>query len=656
MTMATATSTASSMDDTLDRIMGVTVVPSDEAVPFLPSKTWQGSKSGYYFGTSDQGTGYYLDTSSSEKPQATADGAVKKRKRITIDEGKNQVKAIPARMSAEELLEQAEQEHSDEKVLDVTPKGIQQALSGLTKLSRKNALQRAKYSNDPEQYMESELALHQMLQAFSAVATQPQLFAYVSASDLVLFGEILTHDNTDIATTMMHVLVEWLEDSDSEEGGNSEDNTTHIIHFAKRMVGGDEANDTSILDLMIANLGRLENDDDDDEYQQGVEDVLTCVEQLVELELVTNVLLLTKLSVAEYIAKETTLLSWLVAQLPKSHGRSAEILALLVQQPALHNQVKDWSKLPIYSSVLVDDEEDDDEPSDEKKAKIEKSTPLDSLEIMLQSIAGFRKRQPDSETETLFLENIVLTMASALTFASNGDNGRLSFISQFLEAQGPELIVRCVKEKVHAGGVGLALLDMRDKHACEQLVAMGALKYIFPIFMGRSIPKPAPSSTSGKKAKRAWLHKLEEHIIFIMYNLTRYLSDSSPDDAKQRLLVKFLDHDKLDRLVELLLSYDERARKAEFKFYRYSDGDDEEDDVLGALSAKLAGGGDLFHRIGAICAFVSVNSKRSHSHLMEQLTLQKSGIGLVKTAIQEFVSVLADEEQKAQLQQYLEQI
>jgi beta-catenin-like protein 1 len=469
---------------------------------------------------------------------------------------------------------------------------------------------------------------------------------------LVLFGELLTHDNTDIATTMMHVLVEWLEDSESEEGGNSEDNTNHIINFAKRIVGGDEANDTSILDLMIANLGRLENDDDDDEYQQGVEDVLTCVEQLVELELVTNVLLLTKLSVAEYIAKETTLLSWLVAQLPKSHGRSAEIIALLVQQSALHTHVKDWSKLPIYSSMLVDDEEDD---SDDKE-KTPKPTSLDSLEIMLQSIAGFRKQQPDSETETLFLENIVLTMASALTFASHDDNGRLSFIAQFLEAQGPELIVRCVKEKVHAGGVGLALLDIRDKRACEQLVAMGALKYLFPIFMGRSVPKPAPSSTSGKKAKRAWLHKLEEHVISIMYNLTRYLSDASPDDAKQRLLVKFLDHDKLDRLVELLLSYDERARKAEFKFYRYNDGDDDEDDALGALSAKLAGGGDLFHRIGAICAFVSVNSKRSHSHLMQQLTLQKSGIGLVKTAVQEFVSVLADEEQKTQLHQYLEQI
>ena len=631
------------MDDALDRMMGV-------GVEFVASATWQGSKAGYYFGTTDEKTGYYLDnnktststTSSSTTDDPTANNNKRKRKGITIDETQNKVKSIPPRRSAAELLEQAEQEHEHDRVLDVTERGIKSALTQLEKVKRNNALRRAKYPDDPEQYMESELVLHQQVSIFSGVATKPQLFAAV---DLTIFLDLLTHPNHDIASCVIHVLCEWL---DLDGGGEDDlkDDVEPIRILAKTIV------DSTILELMISNLGRLDisTKEDDETDQQGVEDILTLVEQLVELlpPQDDNNNTTTGMDVAAYIAKETTLCSWLVAQLPQEHGRSAEILALLVQQPSLHNHGLDWTKLPLYNSILVEDDEEDD-----KSKQPSSSTTLDALEIMLQGIAQFRKRQPETAAETDFLENLVLTLASALLF-SEGD----TFRHQFASAQGPELIVRCLKEKVHAGGVGLALLDIRAKPACEQLVTTtGALKYLFPIFMGRSIPKPAASKGMNPKSKRAWVLKLEEHVILILYNLTRFLSDKSPADAKQRLLVKFLDHDKLDRLVELLLGYDTKAQKAEFKFYRNNDNDDDDDDdEMAALAAKLAGGGDLFHRLGAICAFVCVNSKKSHAHILEQLTLQQSGIGLIKTALQEFITVLADQDQKTQLQEYLEQI
>jgi beta-catenin-like protein 1 len=52
---------------------------------------------------------------------------------------------------------------------------------------------------------------------------------------------------------------------------------------------------------------------------------------------------------------------------------------------------------------------------------------------------------------------------------------------------------------------------------------------------------------------------------------------------------------------------------------------------LAALHAKLKGGGDLFHRVGAIAAFCCVGSKRCHQQIIDQLTLQQSGIGGKKT-------------------------
>jgi beta-catenin-like protein 1 len=117
---------------------------------------------------------------------------------------------------------------------------------------------------------------------------------------------------------------------------------------------------------------------------------------------------------------------------------------------------------------------------------------------------------------------------------------------------------------------------------------------------------------------------LETYTIQIIYALTRYLTPSSPEDAMERVLVKFSEDDnKCNRLVELLLKYDQKARVAEYKFYRSTD----EEDELAALAFKLKGGGDLFHRVGAICAFCCVGSKRCHVFIRDQLILQKSGIG-----------------------------
>ena len=80
---------------------------------------------------------------------------------------------------------------------------------------------------------------------------------------------------------------------------------------------------------------------------------------------------------------------------------------------------------------------------------------------------------------------------------------------------------------------------------------------------------------------------------------------------------------------------------AEFDFFR-SDVEEtmsKEEVEMAVIEAKLSGGGDFFNRLGAIAAFCCVHSKRCHTHILSQLTLQKSGIGIVKTALKDFISV-----------------
>jgi beta-catenin-like protein 1 len=222
-----------------------------------------------------------------------------------------------------------------------------------------------------------------------------------------------------------------------------------------------------------------------------------------------------------------------------------------------------------------------------------------------------------------------------------------------------------------AGGVGMKLLDFFgesavSKRGAEELVKAGGLRYIFPLLLGTRIPRPV-SATGGThvstKEKREWIHMIKEQIVRVFYALTFQLDDQSPEEAKARFLAKFVEDDLkyCDRLVELLLEYDERTRKAEYNFYRSSDVEEEtltEAELeLAALDAKLKGGGDIYHRAAAITAYVCVHSKRCHERVLRQLEMKQSGISLIKAALSEFESFLkSDSRQKEYIHDLLDKV
>lgn len=78
------------------------------------------------------------------------------------------------------------------------------------------------------------------------------------------------------------------------------------------------------------------------------------------------------------------------------------------------------------------------------------------------------------------------------------------------------------------------------------------------------------------------------------------------------------------------MKYDEKARVAEYQYYRSDEAEEAEElgvDVeIAAMGAKLRGGGDLFHRSCAILSFAILGSRRCRGHVMDQLKMQGSGI------------------------------
>jgi beta-catenin-like protein 1 len=664
---------------------------SKVAIPeFIPASTWQGSKSGYYFGTSVRGTGYHRDISTQHQQSAAltsrhathnggtvteephSNGSRKRiRKSVQIDEDQNETRVI---LSPEELLERAERQQRNSSkstalLLDLTPKGMRKAVNALKKAIEVNELQRAQHVNEPERYMESEVALYEHIAAWKAIASDPtRLFPIAIEMELVQnLLQLLLHDNVDLAAAVISTLVEWLDpdllqSKEESESGEEEAALLASVAAVASIVVHEGA------EPLVSNLSRLNSNNEEDEVGKGIEDVMTLIENLIEIDslcaLVEKVALVpNEKSLAAHLCKDTKLLSWCFQQVEENgslRDRALEIISLMAPKEDVYDAVSDWSRLPPYVSSFAEQKEDGKTQDN--------SATLDGIEILLQTVAAFRKRQPADETEVERLENAGLIVTSALTFSSTN-------VEAFLSAQGIELVIRCLKERVHAGGIVLPWLDWTGtdhvyKTACEHMIVAGFLKYLLPLLMGNHTPKSF-DMVQTKRTKRSWQTNLETTSIRVLYALTRYLTDKSPEDAKARLLAKFAtDSAKCDRVVELLLEYDQKARVAEYKFYRSDveerlrqDYDDSETATgmveMAALEAKLTGGGDVFHRIGAVAAWLCVGSKRCHERILATLRQHDSGMSLVQAAVSEFVSVLDEAlsvSQRAQLQSYLQKL
>jgi beta-catenin-like protein 1 len=382
---------SSQVTDVLSRL-GAVGVDSDQA--FIPAPTFQGAKPGYYFGTSDEGTGYYVDEyqNSSEK---------KRKRTVKIAEEKNETKFLPS------LLEQAEKQASGSTVLELTPKGIQSASNALTRIVNQNAMQRARFPDEPRQYMNSELSLYEQLTALQAVAANAHLYQHLVDNEALMttLAELLGHENSDICAVTVALLLEWIDPSLLLEEENS-DITPAMGALAARVLR--EAWETVVSNLVRFQSVQSNQDDTQDEALKGIENSLSLMENLLELDLLIPDGLLgadSELSVAAYIVRGTSIVSWFFQQIDAEEGteelkgRSMELLSFLAQKEDVFTILPDWSGIsPVSSAQIIDDESN----QEKKKAKVE---PIQGIEILLQVIGKYRKKQPESDQEVEYLEN-----------------------------------------------------------------------------------------------------------------------------------------------------------------------------------------------------------------------------------------------------------
>jgi len=135
---------------------------------------------------------------------------------------------------------------------------LEASISKFKRASTKNTHMRSLYPEDASKFMDSELVLNQAISSLHAAATAPQLYPmFIKQGAIKTLSELLTHENTDITISVIHLLRE-LTEPDSIDDKHPESIKAFSLYDA--LLEG------NFLELLLDNLRRL-NESEEDDFQ-----------------------------------------------------------------------------------------------------------------------------------------------------------------------------------------------------------------------------------------------------------------------------------------------------------------------------------------------------------------------------------------------------
>jgi beta-catenin-like protein 1 len=454
---------------------------------------------------------------------------------------------------------------------DVAPEKIDSAwlrklALNFEKRISKNAELRAKFENEPQKFMGSEADLDSDIKALSILTEHPELYPEFAMLGCVnSLVSLLAHENTDIAIDTIEIISE-LTDEDVEAEADQWNSMVNAMIEA------------DLLDLLISNFSRFDESNEAD--RSGVYHALSVLENLASHE-----------SLAVKIGQETSVLKWLLDRAQKKESPvsqnkqyATEVLAILLQSSPINRR---------------------------------RLTELDGVDLLLQLLAAYRKRDPAKGTEEEeFVENIF----DCVTCVVDEPEGK----QKFIEAEGVELCFIMIKEGKMSKSRALRLLDhalggLSGAEVCEKLVEAAGLKVIFGMFM-----KKQDGQTT-------------EHLLGIFSSLLRLLPANSP--GRIRTLAKFVekDYEKLVKLVKLRRDYaarvavvDEEIRSEQAQL----DAEEREEMADEWLSRRLDAGLFCLQTADIILAWLVAEDEGAEKRIRILFNDRDESLAVVKATIQ----------------------
>lgn len=487
------------------------------------------------------------------------------------------------------IFESAEGEGTTEDPEGVSITSIRRTLLKFERAASKNQDQRSKYPDDPSKFIDSEADLDSALKSLLSLAQSPVL-AYpelVRSGSVSLLIGLLSHENADIVIDVVDVIHE-LTDEDVGNELEDEEEQQEAQMALKALI--EALLENSILELLVDNLSRLNETEESD--RQGVFHILGVFENMLGFNPDLSLILVSK----------TKMMNWLLNRIQsKTHdenrGYSAELLSILLQNNAVNRQ--DFGK-------------------------------KDGVEIALNVLSQFRRRDPVDADETEFMENLFDALCSALA--------EPEVKSFFLASEGVDLMLLMMREKLQSKSRAIKTLDYAMSGAagtviCANFVEVFGLKTLFAAFMGKG-SKKSKSNTSTATSEDT------SHILGIISSLFSNTPSDSPD--RIRLLAKFVEnnYEKADKLLEVRENAHNRLKvvdaeiEAEKKAILTDGGEIESEDEDLFYLRRLEGGLFTLQTVDYILAWVVMEDDGIRGHITQMLERKNQSLKDIISTLQ----------------------
>ena len=413
------------------------------------------------------------------------------------------------------------------------PPGPRALALALERRATENLEARVRHAGAPERFMESELDLDEAVRAVAGLGGHPELFPeFVALGAVPTLVGLVGHDNASLAADVVDVVREL---TDAEALG---EHPSEARSLAESLLAA------GLLEALAERLGKL--DEGVSEEAVAVFNTLSVFENL--LEVVPE-------GAGERLVGDAGALGWLLhrAAAPTHDSNrlaAAELLAVL-----LHRGGR--ARAALVAS--------------------------DGVELLLQSAARYRRREPEPGEEEEYVEDVFAALRSAVAggdASTAGAPGPSDAVGRaFLEAEGLELLVLLLRRKCFARHCALKVLEAALEGgvpgAPERFVRAGGLGALFAAFMGRGLSRRARREEGGAE--------FSERVVAVLAGL---LAGLPRGPERDRVYAKFREAEleKVDRLVELWGRYFdalERQDPAE------AAGDDPEDAYIHRLDGGL---------------------------------------------------------------------